>query len=488
MRVMLVAAEAAPIAAVGDLAQTVPALAIALSALGHDVQIVIPHYGQIALPGDMPVSFSFPLETRAGATFAIAVTELTLAETADGGHPVTVTLIGNDYFFSNRPQIYGYHDDAYRFAFFNLAVLHLLQNQKVLPDVLHTHDWHTGLLAAYLKMTDDSRLSPIANVFTVHEIMYQGNVPSELLDFAGLGWEVFQPDGLEFHRQVSLLKSGLVYSDLVATTSELYAAEIQKAEFGAGLEGLLQSLHAKICGITDGVDDLRHDPGKGVGLPASYTPDDLRGKAVCKAAIQLELGLPVHSEIPIVLLPARHSDQRSIQLLKGIAGYLQRLEVQLVIYGGKVPEVEALFSHMPHGPSTYVQVEANPELVARLWAGADILLMPPRLKPRTEELRLALRYGTIPITYGIEGMDSNLIRRFDTRTGEGSGFLFAPYTPTELQRTLKLALDTYDRVSSWNQLVANSLSLDLSWATAARKYVDYYDKAIAERQKSAVTD
>jgi starch synthase len=486
MRVMLVAAEAEPLAAVGDLAQTVPALAMGIAALGHDVQIVLPHYGQIALPDDVVPAYTFPVETRAGTTFEIAVTELPLSRLVPCDHPVTVTLIGNEYFFGNRPQVYGYHDDAYRFAFFNLAVMHLLKQQKVIPDVLHTHDWHTGLLGAYLKMTDDTRLGRLANVFTVHEIMYQGTAQSELLDFAGLGWEVFQPDGLEFHRQVSLLKSGLVYSDLVSTTSELYAAEIQKAEFGAGLEGLLQSLHAKIAGITDGVDDRRHDPAGGVGLPAPYTADDLRGKARCKEAIQLELGLPVHSEIPIVLLPARHSDQGSIQLLRGIAGYLQRLEVQLVIYGGKVPEVEALFSHMPLGPSICVQVEAKTDLMPRLWAGADILLMPPRLKPRTEELRLALRYGTIPITYGIGGLDINLIRKFDPRTGEGSGFLFAPYTPTELQRTLKLALDTYDRVSAWEQLVANALSLDLSWATTARKYVDYYDKALTERQKAAV--
>lgn len=486
MRVMLVAAEMDPLAAVGDLAGAIPALATAIAALGHDVRIVLPHYGQIALPETVTSSHTFPLITRDGGTFDIVVTDLPLSRLMPCDHPVTVTLIGNDYFFANRPQIYGYHDDAYRFAFFNLAVLHLLQQMDVLPDVLHTHDWHTGLLAAYLKMTDDTRLGRLANVFTVHEIMYQGTAQSELLDFAGLGWEVFQPDGLEFHRQVSLLKSGLVYSDLVSTTSELYAAEIQKAEFGAGLEGLLQSLHAKIAGITDGVDDRLHDPARGVGLPAAYTPSDLRGKARCKEAVQLELGLPVHSEIPIVLLPARHSDQGSIQLLRGITGYLQRLEVQLVIYGGKVPEVEALFSQMPLGPSTCVQVEAKPDLMPRLWAGADLLLMPPRLKPRTEELRLALRYGTIPITYGIEGLDGNLIRKFDPRTGEGSGFLFAPYAPTELQRTLKLALDIYDRVAAWEQLVANALNLDLSWATTARKYVDYYEKALSERQKSAV--
>lgn len=487
MRIMLVAAEAAPFARVGDLADAVPALARALSTLGHEVQLVLPHYGQTVLPPSAKEGRSFALQTHADASFQITLTHLPLPGPTTNGPEIQVTLVGNDFFFTNRTEVYGYPDDAYRFAFFNQAVLRMLETSPSLPEVLHTHDWHTGLLAAYLKMTTSTALAALGNVFTVHEVMYQGTERAELLEFAGLDRELFQPDGLEFFRQVSLLKSGLVYSDLVTTTSELYAAEIQKAEFGAGLEGLLQAMHSKIVGITDGVDYGQHDPAAGIGLPAPYSPGDLRGKAVCKEQLQLELGLPVHGEIPILLLPARHSDQGSVQLLKGIASYLQRLEVQLVIYGGKVPEVEALFSHMPTGPGTYVQVEANPELIPRLWAGADILLMPPRLKPRTEELRLALRYGTVPITYGLDGLDANLARRFDPRTGEGTGFLFSHYAPSELQRALKLALDTYDRVVAWNQLVGNCLKLDLSWATTARKYADCYARAVRERQKPAST-
>lgn len=477
MNVLVVAAEVAPWAQVGDLSDMVAALVQALRDEGHDARVMAPHYGCIPeLTGE---TTAFPINTRSGASFEVTLTETQLP----GGIPVY--LVGNDYYFRQRPNIYGYADDAYRFAFFNYAAIQILEGLSWKPDVLHTHDWHMGLLSAYVRFSDAPQSRQLATCFTLHEVMYQGTERAELLDFAGLGWELFQPDGLEFHRQVSLLKSGVVYSDMVTTTSELYASEIQKAEFGAGLEGLLQAHHDKIIGITNGLDLVCYDP-RSPKLPAPYSAGSAHGKQLCKRALQEELKLPIHSEIPLVIVPSRYSDPGSLSLLSQVSESLKRLEVQWIFYGKKLPELEEPLRD-PLSKGMVVQVSPSAELTPRLWAGADLLLMPPRLKPHTEELRLALRYGTIPVTYGQAGLDTNLVTPFDHRTGLGTGFLFGHYTPNDLLKAFKLALDTYHKVATWDQVIHNALSLDLSWKQAAQHYLAAYEKAIHRHQQTTTT-
>lgn len=477
MNVLVVAAEVAPWAQVGDLSDMVTALVRALRDEGHDARIMAPHYG--CMPELTGETSFYPIRTRSGASFEVTLTETQLP----GGIPIF--LVGNDYYFRQRPNVYGYADDAYRFAFFNYAAIQILETLGWQPDLLHTHDWHMGLLSAYVRFSEVARNHQLATCFTLHEVMYQGTERAELLDFAGLGWELFQPDGLEFHRQVSLLKSGVVYSDVITTTSELYASEIQKAEFGAGLEGLLQAHHEKITGIGNGLDLVRYDP-LSPKLPAPYGPGALHGKQLCKRALQEELRLPIHSEIPLVIVPSRYIDPGSLSLLTQVSDSLKRLEVQWLFYGNKLPELEEPLRD-PLSNGSVVQVTPSAELTPRLWAGADLLLMPPRLKPHTEELRLALRYGTIPVTYGQKGLDANLITPFDHRTGIGTGFLFGHYTPNEMVKAFKLALDTYQKVALWDQVIQNALRLDLSWKQTAKGYLAVYEKAIERHQKTTTT-
>ena len=472
LKILLVCSELSPWATFGDLGEGVKSLALSLAQRGHDVRIFIPLYKKILSENIFKLENvkSFDLITTGNnSEFPVGFWKTYLDK------KVPVYFLQNDFYFTGRHKIYGYVDDPYRFVFFNMAAIKFLLAQNWIPDIIHTYDWHTAAISAYLKFHKDDRLRSIANVFTINDIKYQGITEPEILDFAGLPNDLFHPDGLEFFGKLNLSKSGILYSDIITTTSESYAAEIQTVESGAGLGGLLQLRHNHIKGIVHGIDTKRYNPQTNERLTENYQPDNLFGKIRCKRKLQKELDIPINSDFPLILIPGHLIDPIAHNMLLYLSEVLKRLEVQIVVIEPRLTEFEETLKRSPIKTNCFItNININWRENIKLWAGADMILLPSK-KIYTKELLLALRYGVIPIVYGMRGMDNDFVTNFDNQTENGNGFIFYNYNPVEFLKTFKYALDIYNKAAMWNKIVKNALSLDLSWETTVDKYISIYN-------------
>lgn len=469
MKIIIVCSELAPWASVGDLGEVIKSLTFSLGQKENEVRVFLPLYKKVLAENIFTLEnvpcFSF-IKTGDNSQFPVAFWKTHLANN------VMVYFLQNDFYFTLRHKIYGYVDDAYRFIFFNLAVIKFLLTQDWQPDIILTYDWHTALISAYLKFYD-KKLQSIPNIFTIHDIKYQGKTEPDILAFADLPPALFQPDGLEFFGKLNLMKSGILYSDLIITTSELYAAEMQTVECGAGLDGLLQARHHYIKGIVHGIDTKNYNPQTDNKIPVNYSSDNISGKMECKKALQKELHLPVHSEIPIIVIPGWLIDRMAYKMLLFLAEFIKRLEIQIIILESRFSEFEAVIKKSPIKSNCFIfNIDSLWRDNPKLWAGADMLLLPLRTNSYQKELLFALRYGVVPVVYGISGRDSNFITNFDKQTGTGTGFVFSGYNSKELFKTFKYAFDTYNKVALWTGLVKNVLSIDVSWETTVNKYIE----------------
>ena len=485
-KILMVCSELAPYANVGDLGEVVKSLSSSLDERGHDVRIIIPLYKKILSENIFAlqnISSISTITTGNNSQFPVAFWQTRLEKN------ITLYFLQNDFYFTARHKIYGYVDDAYRFVFFNLAVVKFLLSLDWIPDIILTYDWHTALISSYLKFYD-KKLNSIPNIFTIHDIKYQGKTDPDVLTFADLPEDLFHPDSLEFFGKLNLMKSGIIYSDLIITTSELYATEIQTVECGAGLGGLLQAKNNWIKGVVHGIDYNKYDPQTDDNIAANYSTSNIIGKIECKKTLQKELNLPVHSEIPIMVIPGRLIDKTAYSMLLFLAEYLKRLEVQIIILESRFSEFEEAIKKIPIRSNCLItNVDTNWRDNPKLWAGADMLLLPVRANSFHKELLLALRYGVIPIVYGVNDLDKDFMDNFD-KTAKGKAFVFSPYNSKSLFKTFRYAFDTYNKVALWTMLIKNALSVDVSWENTVNKYIKimgmFHDKSHYEEYSDDV--
>lgn len=484
LRILIVTPEVEPFVKVGGLADMAGALPKELAALGHDVRIVCPAYGSVKVHGTR-AALPEPLGVDVGTEAHWARTW----ETTLPGSKVPVYLLEHDGFFS-RPDVYagpwGSHgDNDLRFVFLCRGALALCQQLDWIPDVVHGHDWTTGLLPVYLNTTlKDTPLGRIASVFTIHNLEHQGYADRRVLDFARLPASEFRADSVESTGAVNMMKAGLYHSTKLTTVSPTYAEEIKTPAGGWGLDHVLRFRAGDLMGILNGIDTSAWDPSTDKYLKHNYTPTKLAGKIACKSELQKRLGLTPDANVAVFGVVARFASQKGLDLLaEALPHIADRMQVQFAILGSGDPGLEHAFRWVAgqYPGKVGVYIGYDNELSHLIQAGSDCFVMPSRSEPCGLTQMYAMRYGTVPLARATGGL-IDTIEQYVEGTVKGTGFLFEDATAPALYNTVGWACATYyDRPQEFARLRQNGMAKDFSWRTSAESYVDVYRWAIEQR-------
>jgi starch synthase len=481
VNVLFLASEVAPFAKTGGLADVAGSLPGALKRLGVDISVGLPLYRSVK-EGSFERQLVFKgLPVPLASQTLLANVHAT--ETEDG---VPVYCFEREDLF-DRPNLYrtgegDYYDNLERFTFFSHASLLFAKATGMRFDLIHCHDWQTGLVPAYLGtlLRTDPFFSSTATLFTIHNIGYQGLFPAEKLSVCGLPPETYQPEGIEYWGAISLLKAGIVYADAVTTVSPKYSQEIQAPEFGMGMEGILRKRSAVLHGILNGADYSVWDPGKDPYIVSHYDSERLSEKGVDKAALLKEAGLePGLMERPVLGMISRLSRQKGCDLLIPILEELARMRVGIVILGeGEEAYEEDLRASAERCPETLaVKIGFDEALAHRIMAGADMLLVPSLYEPCGLTQMYALKYGTVPVVRATGGLDDS-IEDFDPRTQTGNGFKFGPYDPKALLSAIQRAVELWADKETWEILMRKGMAASYSWDVSAARYLELYQSLV----------
>ncbi len=470
MQIVFAAAEVAPFAKVGGLADVAGSLPQALAQLGHDVTVYLPFHRSIdaarhGIPADGPERSVRYGEVRARVQYP--------AVHNDG---VRTVFVRNDQRLG-RDKVYGYADDAKRYGLFCRAVAEDVAESA--PDVVHAHDWHTGLLVPLIRGPFGRKLRSTATVFTIHNLAYQGRTANTVLDQVGLQRRRLAIEGSD---ECNPMARAIAAGDVVSTVSQRYAQEILTPEFGEGLEGLLKERMVDLFGIVNGIDTAFFDPENDPQIPARYTRDDQEGKAACKDALQRESGLSVDRARPVLAVIGRLVEQKGIDLLTAAAPGLLRDGAQIVVLGTGDPAYEARWRELAEGNRGRLAVTLTFDagLAQRIYAGSDLFLMPSRFEPCGLGQLISLRYGTIPVVRSVGGL-ADTVRDVDEDADAGNGFVFREYAPEAFQGALDRAIQRFRAGDGWRELRARAMSEDHSWRMSARSYEKLYQTARSRR-------
>jgi len=485
LRILFVTPEAVPFAKTGGLADVAGALPKFLRLLGCEVILAMPYYRMVKQSG-------FPVQSL-GEEMEIPLGEETLqAEISRGklNHEIPLYFIGRDEFF-DREYLYStpkgdYFDNAERFIFFSRAALQLCDHLRFSPDIIHHHEWQTGLIPAFLRSAyrNDPLFSQTAVVFTIHNIAYQGLFKKEKFRLTGLPMEMYNPEGIEFWERINFMKAGIVYADAINTVSQKYSEEIQTSEYGYGLEGILRKRKGDLFGILNGVDYQQWDPSRDPYLVARYDLNHLSGKEECKRDLLREMGLPPSLEkAPLLGMISRLADQKGFDLLMEILDELLTFDIGFVLLGTGEQKYHDLFHQVAqkYPQKTAIRIAYDDRLAHQIEAGADLFLMPSKYEPCGLNQIYSLRYGTVPVVRATGGLDDT-ITSYDPATGKGNGFKFIRYEAKEFLDQIKAAIGFYSRPNHWKRLIRNAMSSDFSWQRSAEAYLRLYQIALEKKR------
>lgn len=474
MEVLFVASECFPFVKTGGLADVVGSLPSELLKLGVDARVVIPKYKDIPAALLERMTFKKRITVSLGWRFQhCGIEQLEY-------NGVTYYFLENEYYFC-RDGIYGFSDDAERFAFFSRAVLEALPYLDFKPGILHCHDWHTGLVSVFLKSRYqvDPFYQGLRTLFTIHNINYQGNFPIELLEeLLDLGPEYFSMEALEFFGQGSYLKGGLVYADLLNTVSKTYAEEIQTPYFGARLDGLLRKRKESLVGIVNGIDRASYDPMNDPHIFFPYRSSLLK-KQANKLKLQQIFGFSSGEKIPLLAFVNRLVEQKGLELIQHVLEEILDLGVQVVILGTGEEKYRRFFEILAsHYPEQLAAVFKFDEPLARkIYAASDMFLLPSRYEPCGTAQLIAMRYGSIPVVRETGGLKDTIVP-FDENSKTGNGFTFQRYDAHDMFSVIKKALELYKNKEVWSRLVNNAVRFDSSWRNSAREYQALYGRLL----------
>lgn len=470
MKVLMVAAEAVPFVKTGGLADVIGSLPKSLASQSADVRVILPKYE------DMPEEWrkqlapvtEFIVQVGWRRSYA-GVERLEL----DG---VTYYFVDNEYYFK-RKGLYGYEDDGERFAYFCQAVLEALPRLDWKPDVLHCHDWHTGLVPVFLKAHYGTSAfhSEMKTVFTIHNLKYQGVYPySVMSDLLNLGDEHFHVNALEYYGNVNYMKGALHYCDYITTVSPTYAAEIQSPYYGEGLDGTLRYRRDRLIGIVNGLDYTLYDPMNDPHLHVPYR-ESLKKKRKNKAALQEELRLPVNEEVPMISVVTRLVEQKGIDLIAHVLHEILQEDAQFVVLGAGDHPYEKLLKDASyfHDKKLSVSLKFDEGLARRIYASSDLFLMPSKFEPCGIGQMIAMRYGAIPIVRETGGL-ADTVEPYNEFTGNGHGFSFSHYNAHDMLYTVRRALRLIQEETHRDRIARNMAKQDFSWAASAKKYAALY--------------
>lgn len=475
MRVLFVAVEMSPLAKVGGLADVIGSLPRALVHLGHDARVILPLHASIdtAIHGFNRVIGDVPVQTPRGPE------RVSLWEGAVDGVPVYL-VEAMDLF--ERPQIYGEPDDTQRFLFFADAVLATIPNLGWSVEVLHLHDWHAAFAGARLKADPTQPLALAGILYTIHNLAFRGDFDADFATANGL--TIPKIAGIDRSRLSNAMALGIATADLISTVSPTYAKEILTPEYGADLDALLRRRRDDLSGITNGIDTDLYDPSRDPNLAAQFSARNTAPRREDKAALQREVGLPVDPDIPLVGVVNRLFWQKGIDLaVDAVAGILDETPLQFVVLGTGEREYEeqvvSLARRFPDNVSAILDFDSP--LGQRIYAGADIFLMPSRYEPCGLGQMIAMRYGAVPVVRRTGGL-VDTVEDDDTSPATGTGFQFESADAGALAEALLRAIRAYRDRNRWSGIMRRGMTRDFSWDDAATKYAQLYER-VRERAR-----
>ena len=474
LRVLFAAFEAVPFMKTGGLGDVAGSLPPALKEAGCEVRVMLPKFGTI------PEEYRSKMTPVTEFQVLLGWRSLYCGIEKLQHKGITWYFVDNEYYFK-REKAYGYFDDGERIAFFAKAIVESLQ---YLPDfkcdVLHCNDWHTALAPVFLREFYQGLplYENVKTVMTVHNLKFQGQMSDYVLgDVLGLAGIPAAASQLRSDRQsVNFMKGGLSYSDVLTTVSPTYAGEIQSAFYGEHLEDIFRRRANVLHGILNGIDTAAYDPEHEEGLPANFSAKDKSGKKLCKTEVQKELGLIVDPDVPLVAMVGRLTGQKGLDLVQCVLGDLLREPIQIAVLGTGDWEYEELLKGyaLSSGGKMSAQIRFDEALSHRIYAGADLLLMPSLFEPCGLAQMIAMRYGTLPVVRETGGLRDSVIP-YNQFTGEGTGFSFANYNAHEMMGTLLGAADLCrNQPEIWEKLMDNAMAQDFSWEKAAEQYAAIY--------------
>ena len=483
LNILLASSEVVPFAKTGGLADVSGALPVELARLGHTVSVIMPAYRSVRMCGlaieATNVKFDVPIGSK------IVRGRLLKGMLPDSNVPVY--LVEQDEYF-DRPELYrfkgeDYKDNCERFVFFCRAALEAIRLLQLEIDIVHCNDWQTALIPAYLKLeyAHTPGYEQISSLMTIHNMAYQGQFWHWDMLLTGLDWKYFNWRQMEFYGGLNLLKTGVVFADAINTVSPTYAEEIKSAPLGCGLEGVLQQRAGVLSGIVNGVSYETWNPATDPHIAMQYDDTSWQtGKAICKAALQREFGLPEETRTPVIGLIGRLADQKGWDLVaEMMRRSVREHNIQWVILGTGEPHYHDLLSTLsreyPHRVG--LRLEFADPLAHRIEAGADMFLMPSRYEPCGLNQLYSLKYGTVPIVRGTGGLVDTITDATEQNLNEdlANGFRFEQYDPSEMERAIFRALEMYhQRASVWERLVTTGMRQDWSWANSAKRYGELY--------------
>lgn len=479
MDILLVSPEVIPFARSGGLSDVSFYLARSLAERGHSVRIITPKYrltdqaGYPMTPLGGPVAIQLSRQEKQVQFFRT---------THESG--VEIMFVGCDDLF-DREGIYGnefgdYEDNAERFILFCRAVLECIKLAGVRHDIIHCHNWQTGLVPVYMKTLYEglAEIENAASIFTFHNLGDQGIFEQYDFAYTGLGWEYFTPEALEFKGKLNMAKAGLIFADTISTVSHTYAAEVLEPEFAFGLESVVKARKADLYSVLNGVDYQVWDPASDIYLTQNYSPDDLSAKQKCSIQIAQTFDLD-EDDTPIAAVISSLVDRKGLDIITQAMDRLIGLGARLIVQGrGEDQYYVALKDFASKYPKRIgISLDYEKSLAHKILAGADIFMMPSRFEPCGLEQLYSLKYGTVPLVRATGGLDDTIIDN-NEMPGHGTGFKFKEYTSEALLEAMSRAVKMYKDKEAWTAMMINGMNQDYSWTKAASKYEKLYRTAL----------
>jgi starch synthase len=482
MKILIATSEAVPFAKTGGLADVTGVLINEYKKMGIEAAIMLPLYRKIKQSakdfGLKPLGreITVPLGEQSETG------KLWEGRTPEGA---PAYFIENDKFY-DRDDLYGtsegdFPDNSSRFIFYDRAVLESLKILELNVDIIHCNDWQTALIPVYIKTIYRNEFPKTKTLLTIHNLGYQGLFWSLDIPLTGLGWELFNIEGLEFYGRINFLKGGILFADILTTVSKNYAREILTEEYGFGLEGVLRKRSKDLYGIINGIDYNDWDPKNDSLIPANYSIKDLSGKAECKKSLQKRCGFSSNNPILIGMV-TRLSSQKGLDLVAEAIGEIIRSGAQVIILGkgDKAFHREFLGLQKKYSKQLSVTIGFDNPLAHKIYAGSDVFLMPSRYEPCGLGQLIALRYGTIPVGRKTGGLVDTIVG-YNPHKGSGTGFLFNGYSSKELLRAFKKAKEFFNDKQHWRRIQRNAMSQNFSWRHSAEEYLSLYKKALKKK-------
>lgn len=473
MKILYAASEAYPFAMSGGLADVAGALPKALRRRLVGCRVVMPLYESV--PDELRANMNFITSITVPVAWRRQYCGIFEAK-VDG---VIYYLLDNQYYFK-RSSLYGYFDDAERYAFFSRAILEMIPYINYVPDIIHCNDWQTALVPVFLNTLyrENEIHRNIHTVFTIHNIQYQGKYGYELIDDV-LGLPMGTAQLVDYDNCVNFMKGGIQEADRVTTVSPTYAKEILDPYYAHGLDGILRDLEGKVSGIVNGIDTEVYNPETDENIYENFDISSIDKKVNNKMGLQSEMGLPLRSDVPVIGIVSRLVKHKGFDLVKHVFEEMLKPDVQFAILGSGEWEFETFFHEMSvkYPDKIAFKMGFIPALARKIYAGADIFLMPSQSEPCGLAQMVALRYGTIPIVRETGGLADTIK---DSGDNEGNGFTFKSYNAHDMLETVWRALQGYSDKQGWQVLRKRAMECDNSWGKSANEYIRLYKQILGK--------